>query len=589
MFDDLIPDVKGGSLSFDDLIAPNRKTEGYRKARAKVESLDKLRRDNSRGVMNAVNDFTSQVARNTGAFDEVAGGINYALQGGENFVRRMTGRPVDISAADAATAAIDFERAEQARIAKERPILDALATGAGFVTSARPTGGAMIRNPVGAGAAAALQNAPFAVARQEGSVRERLPGALKETAVVAGTAGLMTAGANRLGHMSARAARADPSPQRQLSAQGVDLTPGQMMGGVARRTEDAMTSIPVLGDSIRAAKTRGIESFNRAALDRTLDPIGEALPAGVNVGREGVREATQRISGAYDNALSGVTVAPDRQLSQDIAAVVNNADLPPNVQAELDGVINNTLAARMTGQVDGQTWKAIDSELASAVRAADNASASQPSQRYLRDALQAVRQAHQGLLERASPEAFAAVRAADEATANLARIRQASQYTGTSAREGVFTPADLNRAVQGMDTSAGNRAFARGDALMQDLTEPAMRVLPSTVPDSGTPLRSLMTAGGIGGWAAAAGHPTMAAVGMTGIAGGSALYSRPVQAALNAIYRATSPGQATQALATLQALAARDPALAPVYREAAAALGVPINLPVERPMTVGVQ
>ena len=50
------------------------------------------------------------------------------------------------------------------------------------------------------------------------------------------------------------------------------------------------------------------------------------------------------------------------------------------------------------------------------------------------------------------------------------------------------------------DKSAGKGAFARGDALMQDFAEVGQRVLPSTVPDSGTTGRVLMAglAGGAG-------------------------------------------------------------------------------------------
>jgi len=564
-FDDLIP--KGGL--FDDLI-PKDKT--YAKARKKVEDRDASRRANSERfggkIGTTVDDFTAQVARNSGAFDEVAGAMNYALQGGENLVRRATGKPVEIPAATAAKAAMDFERAEQARIARERPMLNGLAMGATIVTSARPTGAGMMTNPFYAGGAAAVQNAPFALARQEGTLKERLPGAAKESAIAFGTGAALQAGANALGARAVTRRSAPASPQRQLSRQGVDLTPGQMAGGTLQRAEDAMTSVPILGDAVRGARIRGVESFNRAAVDRTLAPVGEALPANVNVGRDGLRDATQRISQAYDNALGGVNVAPDAQLSQDFLAITQTPNLTGAQRETLD-TIQGDMASRFAGRVDGETWKLIDSDLGKAIRAADNASASQPGGTMLRDALQRLRDAHLGVLERSNPQAFAAVRAADEATANLARIRQASQYTGTSARDGVFSPADLNRAVQGMDTSAGNRAFAQGDALMQDLTEPAMRVLPQTVPDSGTPFRSLMTGAGLSGGGMALGvDPGTVAIAGAGLMTGAGAYSAPVQRLINAIYRATTPGQASAALSELQQAAARNPALVPAYEAA---------------------
>lgn len=582
MFDDLIPSG-GKSLSFDDLIP--KKGKGYAAARQRVEKRDAWRRENNLkmggevigGLQNALNDWTAQVGRNTGAADEVAYGVSYLTQGAENLARRATGRPALISASDAGRAAMDFERDEQKRYKGEHPIASKAATAAGIVTSARPTGAALRMTPLQAGATASALNAPFAIARQEGSLPERLPGAALETAITFGTGAALQGASNALASRVTRARAAPASPQRQLSREGVQLTPGQMLGGAAQRTEDAMTSIPVVGDAIRDARIRGIESFDRAALNRTLAPIGQELPHGVDVGRDGMRHAGAAISQAYDNALQGAVVAPDAQFAREFNAVANTPDLTAAQRETLDGIMAD-MATRFPGQIDGQTWKLLDSDLRKAVQAADHASASQPGGQVLTRALERLRTAHQDLLGRVDPQVAGAVRAADEATANLARVRQASQYTGTSARGGVFTPADLNRAVQGMDTSAGNRAFAQGDALMQDLTEPAMQVLPSTVPDSGTPLRSLVTAGGLSGLGTQVGVPleTVALAG-TGVGVSALGYSRPVQNLLNAIYRASEPAQAAEALSRLGALASRDPQLIAVYRQAAEHLGLPVE------------
>ncbi|PTN50654.1 hypothetical protein DAI43_15550 [Achromobacter xylosoxidans] len=72
--------------------------------------------------------------------------------------------------------------------------------------------------------------------------------------------GLVGAAAGRL--LSPGAAR---NPQIQtLLDEGVTPTPGQLMGGVARTVEDKAMSVPIVGDAIRAARTRGVEDFNRA-------------------------------------------------------------------------------------------------------------------------------------------------------------------------------------------------------------------------------------------------------------------------------------------------------------------------------------
>lgn len=523
------------------------------------------------GTGSGLSDWESQVARNTGAMDEVAGAANYLAQGTKNIFRNLTGQPIEVPAATAAKAAMDYERQQRGIYAQQHPGLNAAATGAMIATSATPTGGAagLITNPFKAGLAAAAQRAPFAVAGQTGDLKERLPGAALDTAMTFGTGAALTAAGNIFSNSAAKAA-ANPSAARQLSDQGVDLTPGQMAGGFGRRVEDMATSLPITGAAVNGARNRGIESFNRAAIDQSLAPIGQSLPRSVDVGREGLKSATGMISDAYNSALQGVKVTPDAQYAEDISQAVKG--VPESVRGDLDAIVQDA-TQRMGSGVSGADWKAVDADLGAAYRAADNASQNAPVQRFLRDAIGRVRDAHTGLLARIDPAAAAKVQAADQATANLVRIRQASQNAATASRAGVFTPAELNRAALSMDTSAGNRAFATGQATMQNLTDPAMQVLPNKVADSGTAGR-LMSMGAVyGGTGMLAGPHT----GLGALATDAALsmtYSKPVMAAVNAVYRATSPGQAQAALGALAKMAARDPAVQPAYQAALRRLGV---------------
>jgi hypothetical protein len=55
-----------------------------------------------------------------------------------------------------------------------------------------------------------------------------------------------------------------------------------------------------------------------------------------------------------------------------------------------------------------------------------------------------------------------------------------------------FTAAQLQNAVRALDPSKHKKAFAKGEALMQDLSGPAKNVLTNRVPNSGTTDRALM-------------------------------------------------------------------------------------------------
>lgn len=446
---------------------------------------------------------------------------------------------------------------------------------AGFGAGFALPGGKWVEGGTGAarlGRAAALSggySALYGAGNTDGDLKERLTAAVIQGGLGAGGGAVFQRGSDALGAV-ARNARANPSPARQLSAAGVDLTPGQMIGGAAQRMEDGVTSVPILGDAIRDARRRGLETFNQAAINRAIQPVGGTASRG----RQGIQEADAAVSQAYDSALQGVQVPRDSAFDAQITQIARSNPLPGELQPQFGALLNNTLQ-RVGQGMDGRAWKQLDSELSASVRAAQSGSQTNPVQRLMADKLGQMREAVRGMLDRADPTAAAAVAQADEAAAGMYRIRDAGQSLGTSARDGIFTPGDLNRAVRNGDSSAGNRQFARGEAMLQDLSDAATQVLPSTVPDSGTPFRSMLAVGGVGGGATTmtggAALPVVAATG-AGLFGGAGAYSRPIQGILNRAYRASTPGAARQALADFQAVAAKTPALQPVYEALQSAL-----------------
>ncbi len=359
------------------------------------------------------------------------------------------------------------------------------------------------------------------------------------------------------------------SPQRVLSNAGVDLTPGQMFGGAVHRVEDAATSIPFLGDAIKGAQRHGIETYNRVELNRTLAPIGQTVPRTVNVGREGVAYADKAISDAYNTALNPVTeIPPTPELRTTIQTAVDGVQHGAQ-RTNAQGIADDVLT-RFAQPIDGQTWKALDSDLNREIANATTSDA--PGANQLARALRTIRDAIRAPLPE---ETAGAVQKADAAYARMARFGAASSRAGTAARGGLVSPAQMDAAVR--SGARGTPQYRRGQALGQDLTEPAMQVLPPTVPDSGSPLRHIIQAGG----AVAAGEgahmlgPEAQGAALVGgglTAAGMAAYSRPIQALLNTIYRASGqlPGSRGAALETLRQAAVRDPSVLPAYQHALA-------------------
>lgn len=313
---------------------------------------------------------------------------------------------------------------------------------------------------------------------------ERLEGAQRGAMTGAGTAGLIgTAG-------RVIAPRSSPAVQA-LKREGVEMTPGQAAGGIAKRMEEKLTSIPGPGDLIRNRMTEAMESFNIGAINHALRPAGVALKEGTKAGRSAIAQAQDQLSAAYKRLLAPVrAVKFDAPFAKDMQNAVVNAR-----QIMSDDVYNKAFLGRirriMKGNqrsLSGDTLNDIRSELGREARRFQKSPS--PADQDVADAFLSVRDAIDDLTARnMSPDAAAELNGLRQAYAAMTRVERAAAAAGS--KEGIFTPAALRAATKAMDTSARSRRFARGDAMMQGLAESAEEVLGNTVPNSGTVDRAI--------------------------------------------------------------------------------------------------
>jgi hypothetical protein len=331
---------------------------------------------------------------------------------------------------------------------------------------------------------------------------------------------------------------------RELNDRGVQMTPGQIVGGYTRRVEDAAGSVPVLGAQIRGGQRASIESFNRATANEVLAPLRQTVDNAAPVGRELVEDVYTRIGAAYDRALPRVQpFAADQQFMADYGTVMRQF-LTPESRQQFDGFLRNNILSRATGPIDGDTFKVIEEELGRAFRTyrASNA----PQDREFATAALGVQRAFRDLLERSNPAVAPEIRAANDAFARYIRMEGAAAAQGST--EGVFSPQQLSGAVRRADSSGRRGQYARGDALMQDLSDAGRAVLPSTVPDSGTPERMALMAllgGGAGMGASTAGLGLVPSIAAGTVGAGA--YSNAGQRMLQSLLLGQRPAAVTAA------------------------------------------
>lgn len=267
-------------------------------------------------------------------------------------------------------------------------------------------------------------------------------------------------------------------------APGIRLTPGQQFGGPVKTAEDSLTSLPLTGSALLKGKRTAIEDLNREVYSRALAPIGQKFE-GAEVGRAGVKEVNQKLSAAYDAIKPQITWRATPEYQADVTALAREvANLPPALQKQARSVYENVVAHNMEkgGVMDGQTFKDVESDLG--VIAANYKSSALASERAFGQAVEGMQEILRNQLERSNPALAKELSAINTGWAVLTRLQTAS--TNRAGSGGVFTPGDLSAAVKRMDRSVRKGAFARGDALLQDLSDPAQDVITSTVGDSGT-------------------------------------------------------------------------------------------------------
>lgn len=278
------------------------------------------------------------------------------------------------------------------------------------------------------------------------------------------------------------------------------------MGGGVKRVEDGATSIPILGDFIKSAQRRGIEQFDTAAFNRALEPVGEKLPSGLK-GNKAVEYVYGRLGEKYDELLPkmkgelygpGGNALPSRAgqpgpvtLKQELDGIrTMGQNLPAEQRAQLDRILHNEIESRFTshGLASGETIKNIESQLgqlAKTFRKSENYDV-----RTLGQAVEESQNAIRRMIERVNPSHGAELQKINEGYANFKVVQNAAASMG--AQEGVFTPAQHLRSVRAKDASKDKARYAEGNALQQDLGAAGKAVLPSSVPDSGTPYRAAL-------------------------------------------------------------------------------------------------
>jgi len=298
----------------------------------------------------------------------------------------------------------------------------------------------------------------------------------------AALAGVGSAGGQAIGSTLGRAIGGlDLSKAAEgLAARGVPLTAGRRLGDFASRVEDKMASLPVVGDMVRRRSLDSMEGFNRAAFDEAGQPIDYKPSA---IGDVGIEEFQNKVSEAYDNATAGSQVGFDAQFMNEFAQV---GEIGQRLPSDLRRSLGEVLEARVQPLTDAGTMSGKDYQQAMRAMKATRANPPQRFQGFeqdYRDAVSGAMGALEGAMRRGGGDnVIAGLDAANAANKGLKTLQSAVERARNGTRSGevgIFAPSQLSDAVAMSERKYGANA-------LKGLAQDGQRVLPSTVPNSGT-------------------------------------------------------------------------------------------------------
>jgi hypothetical protein len=329
---------------------------------------------------------------------------------------------------------------------------------------------------------------------------------------------------------------------KKLMNEGVELTPGQAVGGVANAFEESLTqTLP----GIAGARSGATKTWNKVIANKVVAPLGKKIPKNVNDINDMASFVRKAVDEAYDDALLGskIVVDPNSKLK-----LKNLLD-----EAELSGISKRGLATlkkeislykRLIGKgVSDKTVKTVDQNLrkrADIFNKSTNVADSEAA-----DFIPKIRKIFKEELVSQNPSQGAKLLNVDKAYRDIVTLEGA---IGAGTSKGTFTPNQLLQKAgqQGTSTASKriNKAGAQG--YLQQSAKEAQAVIGDTLPQSGSGPRifaGLATGGLLSGYAGGYLAPLLAIPGASAI-----IYSKPMQ---NMIRNWLNSGKTQQEVANL--------------------------------------
>jgi len=290
----------------------------------------------------------------------------------------------------------------------------------------------------------------------------------------------------------------------RLKSLGMEyFTPGQLLsdvpilGKIISGAEKASTSMPITGAITNKAINDTYADFNRAIGNKVLSNINLTLPKKITGGHEMISYIQKKLEDNYDDVAAKATfrdVYDPKVGSSTVERLWNShftagLNLVPTQMKAFERDVEENIIKYIEAHpvLSGDQFRAMEKHLGN-----QSHEAYQAGREGLGEAYRQVQNKLRFELEQQNKKIATKLQDTHKAFREFQPVQNAASMRG--ANEGVFSPQQFKSTTA---TSAGRKATAAGQGLLQPESQAAMNVLGASLPNSGTADR-LMASGVLG-------------------------------------------------------------------------------------------
>lgn len=279
---------------------------------------------------------------------------------------------------------------------------------------------------------------------------------------------------------------------KKLQEKGIPLTPGQSLrdqgsigSSLITALEDLTTSYPGAGAVIQGKRLETLQKTNQVLINEAVEPLGIKIPKNLKP-REAFEFVQDKLDDKYAEILPKLSVSNLGNFESKVLNAIEQSILDPKEQERVLKIVNKTILSQIKeGSISGNSLKNAQTDLR---KLSSSYKKKGGFEGDVGEVLSDIKRLLENEIDVQNIESVE-LKKINQVYRNMIPINKAME--NAIINEGIFTPAQLLRAIRKQDETLRKRQTIAGKQPLQETAEQAQQVLGSQFPETGTASRLL--------------------------------------------------------------------------------------------------